>query len=60
MAVHTLPITQEQRDALSADNVVSHAGSRAHRVPVGPIYMNAQMPGAPLLSMHSLLDGLSA
>lgn len=62
LVVHTLPITQKQRHALSAENVVDrprHAGSRAHRVPAGPIFMNAQMPGAPLLSMHSLLDGIS-
>lgn len=56
MAMHTLPITQKERDALSADTVVRHAGSQAHRVPPGPIFMKAQMPGAPLLSMHSLLD----
>jgi hypothetical protein len=37
MAVHTLPITQEQRDALSADNVLRPAGSRAHRVPAGRV-----------------------
>lgn len=62
MAVHTLKITQQERDALSAnaDPVPRHAGSWAHRVPAGPIYMNAQMPGAPLQCMHSLLDGLSA
>jgi hypothetical protein len=59
MAMHTLPITQQQRDALSADKVVHHAGSWARRVPAGPIFMNAQMPGAPLLSMHSLLDASS-
>jgi len=57
---HTLPITQRQRDALSAETRTLHAGSRAHRLPAGPIYMRAQMPGAPLPCMHSLLDGLSA
>jgi hypothetical protein len=29
-------------------------------VPAGPIFMNAQMPGGPLASMHSLLDGVCA
>jgi hypothetical protein len=59
MAMHTLPITQKERDALSADKVVRHAGSQAHRVPTGPIFMQAPMPGAPLLSMHPLLDASS-
>ena len=56
MAVHTLKITQQERDALSAnaDPVPRHAGSWAHRVSAGPIYMNAQMPGAPLLSVHAV------
>ena len=60
---NTAKITQEQLDALSTDNVVvrpRHAGSWAPRVPAGPIFMNAQMPGGPFASMHSLLDGLSA
>jgi hypothetical protein len=59
MAMHTLPITQKERDALSADKVVRHAGSWVPRVPAGPIFMNAQMPGGPLASMHSLLDASS-
>jgi hypothetical protein len=59
---HTQQITQRQRDALSADAdpAPHHAGSWIPRLPAGPIFMRAQMPGAPLLSMHSLLDGLSA
>jgi len=55
-----LPITQRQRDALSAGIRTLHAGCRTFEIPAGPIFMSAQMPGAPLLSMHSLLDGLSA
>ena len=58
MAVHTLPITQQQRDALSAETDQHHAGSRFHRLPAGRIYMNAQIPDTPLASMHTLLDGL--
>jgi hypothetical protein len=53
-------MTQRQRDALSAEIPTLHAGSRDFDVPAGPIFMRAQMPRAPLLSMHSLLDGLSA
>ena len=53
---HVLPITQRQRDALSAEIRTLHAGSREFDVPTGPIFMRAQMPGAPL----PLLDGLSA
>ena len=59
---NTAKITQEQLDALSTDNVVvrpRHAGSWAPRVPAGPIFMNAEMPGGPLASMHSLLDASS-
>jgi hypothetical protein len=52
-----LPITQRQRDALSAGIRTLHGGCRAFGIPAGPIFMRAQMPGAPLLSMHSLLDG---
>jgi hypothetical protein len=55
-----LPITQRQRDALSAGIRTLHAGCRIFEIPAGPIFMSAQMPGAPLLPMHSLLDGLSA
>ena len=55
-----LPITQRQRDALSAGIRTLHAGFRDFDLPAGPIFMSAQMPGAPLLSMHSLLDGLSS
>jgi hypothetical protein len=55
----TLPITQRQRDALSAGIRTLHAGCRTFEIPAGPIFMRAQMPGAPLLSMHSLLDGVS-
>jgi hypothetical protein len=55
-----LPITQRQRDALSAGIRTLHPGCRIFEIPAGPIFMRAQMPGAPLLPMHSLLDGLSA
>ncbi len=57
---HGLHITRRQLDALSAGIRTLHAGSRDFDLPAGPIFLNAQMPGAPILSMHSLLDGLSA
>lgn len=45
LTVHTQQITQFQRDALSAGTgpVPQHAGSSQHRVPPGPIYMNATL-----------------
>lgn len=52
-----LPITQRQRDALSAGIRTLHAGCRHFEIPAGPIFMSAQMPGAPLLP---ILDAASA